>query len=130
MPAPSLLKWLGALALLVAMGVVTVLLTGRPRHAPPPAMASTCSTPNVIDSDGDTLGDCTEAVDTDGNGIIDFGGDAINSARATLLPAGTGPGKFGKDGDFDLNGNNVLAGDYGADTITTAKMAFKILVCK
>jgi hypothetical protein len=84
----------------------------------------------VQDSDGDTLGDCKEAVDTDGNGVVDFGGDALNSARATLLAAGVGPGKFGRDGDFDLNGNNVLGGDFGSDTITTAKMAFKILVCK
>ena len=86
--------------------------------------------PAKVDTDGDTLGDCVEAVDTDGNGIIDFGGDALNSARATLLPAGIGPGKFGKDGDFDLNGNNVLAGDYGADTLTVAKMTLGILPCK
>jgi len=82
--------------------------------------------PAVQDSDGDTKGDCVEAVDTDGNGIVDYGGDALNSARATLLPAAS----FGKDGDFDLNGNNVLMGDFGADTLTVARMAFKILVCK
>jgi hypothetical protein len=88
--------------------------------------------PNFADSDGDGIGDCTEAVDTNGNGIIlgDFGGDALNSARATLLPAGVGPGKFGKDGDFDLNGNNVLSGDFGADTLTTAKMTLGILPCQ
>jgi hypothetical protein len=86
--------------------------------------------PTVQDSDGDTKGDCIEAVDTDGNGLVDYGGDALNSARAMLLPAGTGAGKFGKDGDFDLNGNNILRGDFGSDTITTAKMAFKILPCK
>jgi len=82
--------------------------------------------PAVIDSDGDTLGDCVEAVDTDGNGIIDFGGDALNSARATLLS----PGAFGKDGDFDLNGNNVLAGDFGADTLTTARMSLGVWTCE
>jgi alpha-tubulin suppressor-like RCC1 family protein len=88
--------------------------------------------PTKVDSDGDTLGDCVEAVDTNGNGIIlgDFGADALNSARATLLPAGTGPGQFGKDGDFDLNGNNVIAGDFGADTLTVAKMTLGILPCK
>jgi hypothetical protein len=86
--------------------------------------------PAVIDTDGDTKGDCVEAVDTDGNGIVDFGRDALNSARASLLPAGTGPGQFGKDGDFDLNGNNVIMGDFGADTLTTARMAFKIVSCK
>jgi len=82
--------------------------------------------PTVIDSDGDTLGDCTEAVDTNGNGIIDFGSDALNSARATLLS----PAAFGKDGDFDLNGNNVIMGDFGADTLTTAKMSLGLLTCK
>ena len=82
--------------------------------------------PAVQDSDGDTLGDCTEAVDTDGNGIVDFGGDALNSARATLLPAAA----FGKDGDFDLNGNNVVAGDYGADTLAVVRFALGIKVCK
>jgi hypothetical protein len=83
------------------------------------------------DSDGDGIGDCTEAVDTNGNGIIlgDFGSDALNSARATLLPAGVGPGQFGKDGDFDLNGNNVIAGDFGTDTLTTARMTLGILPC-
>ena len=84
--------------------------------------------PGVQDSDGDTLGDCTEAVDTNGNGIIvgDFGADALNSARATLLS----PAAFGKDGDFDLNGNNVLSGDFGADTLATAKMTLGILPCQ
>jgi len=83
--------------------------------------------PNVIDSDGDTIGDCVEAVDTNGNGIIlgDFGADALNSARATLLS----PTAFGKDGDFDLNGNNVLAGDYGADTLETARFTLGVKVC-
>ncbi len=86
--------------------------------------------PNVVDSDGDALGDCIEAVDTDGNGIVDFGGDALNSARATLLPAGVGVvGKFGKDGDFDLNGNNVIVGDFGNDTLTTAKISLHLLPC-
>jgi hypothetical protein len=88
--------------------------------------------PAVQDSDGDTLGDCTEAVDTNGNGIIlgDFGSDALNSARAALLPAGVGAGQFGKDGDFDLNGNNIVAGDFGADTLTTARFALGVWTCQ
>jgi hypothetical protein len=88
--------------------------------------------PAVQDSDGDTLGDCVEAVDTNGNGIIlgDFGSDALNSARASLLPAGVGAGQFGKDGDFDLNGNNIVAGDFGADTLTTARFTLGVKVCK
>jgi hypothetical protein len=83
---------------------------------------------NPQDSDGDGIGDCTEAVDTNGNGIIlgDFGSDGLNSARATLLSAAA----FGKDGDFDLNGNGVVLGDFGADTLTTAKMTLGILTCK
>jgi hypothetical protein len=88
--------------------------------------------PAVIDSDGDTLGDCVEAVDTNGNGIIlgDFGADALNSARASLLPAGVGAGQFGKDGDFDLNGNNVIMGDFGADTLTVARFTLGVWTCK
>ena len=86
--------------------------------------------PTKVDSDGDGIGDCIEAASTDGNGTVDFGGDGLNSARATLLPAGTGPGQFGKTMDFDLNGNSVVAGDFGADTITVVKMAFKISVCQ
>jgi hypothetical protein len=88
--------------------------------------------PAVQDSDGDTLGDCTEAVDTNGNGIIlgDYGADALNSARASLLPAGVGAGQFGKDGDFDLNGNNVVKGDFGADTLTVARFALGVWSCK
>jgi hypothetical protein len=84
--------------------------------------------PTKVDSDGDTLDDCTEAVDTDGNGVLDFGADALNSARATLLPAGVGPGKFGKDGDFDLDGNGII--DFGADTLTVARFALGVKVCK
>jgi hypothetical protein len=88
--------------------------------------------PAVQDSDGDTLGDCTEAVDTNGNGVIlgDFGGDGLNSARAALLPAGVGAGKFGKDGDFDLNGNGIVAGDFGADTLETARFTLGLLPCQ
>jgi hypothetical protein len=84
--------------------------------------------PTKVDSDGDTLGDCTEAVDSDGNTLVDFGGDALNSARAALLPAGVGAGKFGKDGDFDLNGNGII--DFGADTLTVARFALGVKVCK
>ena len=79
------------------------------------------------DSDGDGMKDCKEAADTDGNGVVDFGGDALASARATLLGAGVITGKFGKDGDFDLNGNGVVPGDYGQDTLNTAKMSLGII---
>jgi hypothetical protein len=82
--------------------------------------------PTKVDTDADGKGDCTEAVDTDGNGIIDFGSDALNSARAALLPVN----RFGKDGDFDLNGNNVIMGDYGADTLTVARFTLGVWSCK
>jgi hypothetical protein len=39
-------------------------------------------------------------------------------------------GKFGKDGDFDLNGNNVIVGDFGKDTLNTAKIALHLSTCK
>jgi hypothetical protein len=82
--------------------------------------------PTKVETDGDGIGDCIEAVDTDGNGVIDFGSDTLNSARATLLD----PAAFGKDGDFDLDGNNVVAGDFGADTLTVARMSLGILPCQ
>jgi len=84
--------------------------------------------PTKVDTDGDGIGDCTEAVDTDGNGIVDFGGDVLNSARATLLPAGTGPGQFGKDGDFDIDGNGAI--EFGSDTLRVARFALKLASCK
>jgi hypothetical protein len=78
----------------------------------------------------DADGDCIEAADTDGNGVVDFGGDALNSARATLLAAGVGAGKFGKTMDFDLNGNGIVAGDFGVDTLETARFTLGILPCQ
>ena len=36
----------------------------------------------LTDSDGDGLRDCVEANDIDGNGVANFGGDTINSAKA------------------------------------------------
>jgi hypothetical protein len=84
--------------------------------------------PNIVDSDGDGIGDCKEALDSNGNGSFDFGGDVLNMARAALLPAGTGAGQFGRDGDFDLNGNGSIA--FGDDVLTAARMAFHILPCQ
>ena len=84
--------------------------------------------PAKVDTDADGKGDCKETVDTDGNGIVDFGTDALNSARAALVPAGVGAGKFGKDGDFDLDGNGVI--DFGGDTLTVARFALGVWTCK
>jgi hypothetical protein len=70
--------------------------------------------PNVIDSDGDTLGDCKEAADVDGNRNLDFTGDVIAYAQAILLSTAA----FGQDGDFDIDGNNNL--DFTGDFIEEA----------
>ena len=61
------------------------------------------SSPIKVDSDGDTKGDCVEAVDTDGNGAAALG-DVVNAAKAALLADAA----FGKDGDFDINGDNQV----------------------
>jgi streptogramin lyase len=82
--------------------------------------------PTVIDSDGDGRGDCQEAADVDGNGVVNYGGDAIDVAKAALLPC---PGStcFGKDGDFDIDGNSVV--DF-ADALQVAKFALISGLCK
>ena len=65
------------------------------------------------DSDGDGTKDCVEANDTDGNGVANFTGDVINSAKAAL-------GIIGKTMDFDLDGNGNVS--FTGDTILSAKM--------
>ena len=66
------------------------------------------------DSDGDGKKDCVEANDTNGDGVQNFPGDTVNSAR------GCG-GVIGKTLDFDLNGDGVVS--FPGDTILSAKMA-------
>ena len=80
--------------------------------------------PAVLDSDADTLGDCKEAADVDGNGVVNFPGDVIAYAQAILLSTAT----FGQDGDFDIDGNNVL--NFPGDVIQEAKFAFISGLCK
>jgi alpha-tubulin suppressor-like RCC1 family protein len=80
--------------------------------------------PNVVDSDGDGIGDCKEAADVNGDGVVDFVVDTISYAKATLLPRAS----FGKTMDFDLDKNGVA--DFGGDTIQEAKYAFKLLPCQ
>jgi len=77
-----------------------------------------------VDSDGDTRGDCKEAADVNGNGVVDFVEDTMFYARATLLPRAS----FGKTMDFDLDKNGVA--DFGGDAIQEAKYAFHILPCQ
>jgi len=80
--------------------------------------------PTVVDSDGDTLGDCQEVADVDGNGVVNFTGDVIYHMKACLLP----PAAFGQDGDFDIDGNNVIA--FPGDCLQDAKYALIPGLCK
>jgi hypothetical protein len=80
--------------------------------------------PTKVDSDGDGIGDCKEAADVDGNGVVDFGTDTISYAKAALLPRAS----FGKTMDFDIDKNGVV--DFGGDVIQEAKFALFPGLCK
>jgi len=82
------------------------------------------SSPNSVDSDGDTLGDCKEVADVDGNNVVNFPGDVIFYAKAILLA----PAAFGQDGDFDLDGNDTL--NFPGDVIQEAKFGLVTGLCK
>jgi hypothetical protein len=66
-----------------------------------------------LDSDDDGKKDCVEANDTNGDGVQNFPGDTIASAKAAN-------GIIGKTLDFDLNGDGVV--NFPGDTILSAKM--------
>ena len=80
--------------------------------------------PAVVDTDGDGRGDCKEAADVDGNGVVNFVGDVIYYAQATLLS----PALFGKDGDFDIDGNNLV--NFVGDVIEEAKFGLVPGLCR
>jgi hypothetical protein len=80
--------------------------------------------PNAIDSDGDGLGDCKEAADVNGDGIVDFVGDTLYYARAALLPRAS----FGRTMDFDINKDGLV--DFGGDVIQETKFALFPELCK
>jgi len=80
------------------------------------------SSPNSLDSDGDTKGDCVEVVDTNGDGAANLT-DVVNMAKAALLADAA----FGKDGDFDLNGDNQVNLN---DVTQAAKFALIAGTCK
>jgi hypothetical protein len=80
--------------------------------------------PNVVDTDGDGKGDCKEAADVDGNGLVNFVGDVIYYAKAALLPAAS----FGKTMDFDIDKNGTV--DFVGDVIQEAKFALINGLCK
>jgi hypothetical protein len=54
-------------------------------------------------------------------------GDTIYYAKAALL-ACPGPTCFGQDGDFDIDGNNVI--NFTGDVIQEAKFAFSLVPCR
>ena len=60
--------------------------------------------PNVVDSDGDGMGDCKEAADVNGDTLVDFVVDTIYYAKAALLPRAS----FGKTMDFDIDKNGIV----------------------
>ncbi len=80
--------------------------------------------PDVVDSDGDGLGDCKEVADVDGNGLVDFGGDAIFVCKSAVRP----PASFGKTMDLDINGDGIV--DFVGDCIQEAKFALIPGLCK
>ena len=80
--------------------------------------------PALVDSDGDGRGDCKEAADVDGNGLVNFTGDAVAYAAATLRPTAS----FGKTMDFDINKEGVV--DFVGDVVREAKFALITGLCK
>jgi hypothetical protein len=76
------------------------------------------------DSDVDGLGDCVEAADVDGDGVVDFVDDVVYYAKAALLS----PASFGKDGDFDINGDGIV--DFVLDVIQEARFALIPGLCQ
>ena len=76
----------------------------------------------LVDSDGDGIKDCVEANDTNGDGVQNFPGDTINSAKAAF-------NINQQTSNYDLNGDGVV--NFPGDTILSAKMAFNIapIVC-
>jgi len=79
---------------------------------------------NIVDSDGDGKGDCKEAADVDGNGLVNFVGDTIYYAKAALLP----PASFGKTMDFDIDKNGLV--DFVGDVMQEARFALITGLCK
>ena len=78
--------------------------------------------PNVVDSDGDTLGDCKEAADMDSDGQANLN-DVVATAKAALLADAA----FGKDGDFDINGDSQVNLN---DVLQEAKFGLLPGLCK
>jgi hypothetical protein len=72
----------------------------------------------VINTDGDTLGDCTEVMDVNGNGFLTAAdGTFIKQAFFDLI---------GKDGDFDINGNGIIT---NVDAVLVRQAFFGVRPC-
>jgi hypothetical protein len=76
------------------------------------------SSRTVQESDGDGLGDCTEVMDVNGNGLV-TNGDATLIRSAFF-------GVIGNDGDFDTNGNGAVT---NGDAIQVQQAFFSINPC-
>jgi hypothetical protein len=93
-------------------------------QGPTPAVGCGPVGVNPQDSDGDGLGDCVEAADVNGDGVVDFVVDTLSYADAVLQQ----PASFGRDGDFHIDGNNVI--DFTGDVIQEVKFALLPGLCK
>ena len=72
------------------------------------------------DTDGDTKGDCREALDVDGNGVANFPGDTIAIAKAASA-------LIGKTQDFDFDDNGVV--NFPGDAVNHAKRTQAVITC-
>jgi len=77
--------------------------------------------PGAADTDGDGVGDCVEAVDVDGNGVANFSGDTVNTARAVV-------GIIGQTQDFDLDRNGTL--NLSGDVVNSAMRTTGVIACR
>jgi hypothetical protein len=72
---------------------------------------------SATDTDGDGLGDCREAADTNGDTVVLFPTDAINAVKVALLASGA----MGRDGVFDLNADGAIL--FPTDAVSAVKAA-------
>jgi murein DD-endopeptidase MepM/ murein hydrolase activator NlpD len=68
------------------------------------------------DSDDGGVGDCDEVTDVNGDGTSDHLGDNLAYAQAVLLSGA----EYGKDGDFDINGDDIL--NYLEDVLSAVSL--------
>jgi hypothetical protein len=76
----------------------------------------------LVDSDGDGRKDCLESNDTNSDGMQDFAGDTMNSARAAF-------GIIVATVAFDMNGDGTV--NFTGDSMVSAKIALQIapIIC-